>query len=168
MLGKHEHHHAAHDFDGISDDRARKIPWYFTALFFGLVIWAVAYMGYFLFSGWTQEGEFEQKMAAYETTHRPESAAPVAALPAVAQPSQEELLAKGAQLYSKRCRACHGSDGKGGVGPDLTQASYHYGRDPAAVTQSIQGGRPGGMPAFGTQLSPGEIQALATYVLSLE
>jgi cytochrome c oxidase cbb3-type subunit 3 len=166
MLEKHQHHHATRDFDGITDDRAQGIPWYFTALFYGLVIWGVAYMGYCLFSGWTQEGEFAEKMATYEATHRQESAAPAAAT--AAPPSHEELLAKGAALYGKRCRACHGNDGKGGVGSDLTQAAYHYGRDPTAVTQSIQGGRPGGMPAFGDQLSAGEVQALTTYVLSLE
>ncbi len=62
-------------------------------------------MGYYLFSGWTQEGEFGQKMAAYEATHRPENAAPVTTPSAVAQPSQEELLAKGSTLYGKRCRS---------------------------------------------------------------
>ena len=166
MLETHQHHHDTRDFDGITDDRASKIPWYFSALFFGLVIWGVGYMGYFLFSGWTQEGEFEQKMAAFEATYRQESAAPAAA--AAAPPSQEELLAKGAELYRKRCRACHGPEGKGGVGTDLTRSAYDYGRDPAAVTQSITGGRPGGMPAFGNQFSAGETQAVTTYVLSLE
>ena len=166
MLERHQHHHETHDFDGISDNRASRIPWYFSALFFGLMIWGVAYMGYFLFSGWTQEGEFEQKMASYEATHRQETAAPAAT--AAALPSQEELLTKGAELYGKRCRACHGNEGKGGVGSNLTQATYHYGRDPASVAQSITGGRPGGMPAFGNQFSAGEIQAVTTYVLSLE
>ncbi|HSH68820.1 MAG TPA: c-type cytochrome [Deferrisomatales bacterium] len=168
MLEKHQHHHDTRDFDGITDNRASKIPWYFSALFFGLLIWGGAYMGYYLFSGWTQEGEFGQKMAAYEATHRPESTAPATAPPSVAQPTQEELLAKGATLYGKRCRACHGAEGKGGVGTDLTQAAYHYGRDLQSVTRSIAGGRPGGMPAFGEQLSAGEIQALAAHVLSLE
>lgn len=164
MLEKHTHHHPTRDFDGITDNRASKIPWYFSALFIGLIVWGVGYMGYFLFSGWSQEAEFEQQMDAYEAAHRqPETAAA-----AVAAPSREELLAKGAALYAKRCRACHGAEGKGGVGPDLTQAGYHYGRDLETVTASIRGGRPGGMPAFGDQLSGGEIDALATFVLSLE
>ena len=167
MLGKHRHHHATHDFDGISDDRDRAIPWYFSALFIGLVVWAVAYMGYFLFNGWTQEGEFQQRMAAYETTHRQQSTTPAAA-GVVPQVSREELLTRGATLYGERCRACHGGDGKGGVGPDLTRANYGYGRDPEVVAQTIRGGRPGGMPAFGTRLSTEEIRALAAYVLSLE
>jgi cytochrome c oxidase cbb3-type subunit 3 len=164
MLGKHKHHHATRDFDGITDNRAQGIPWYFTALFYGLVIWGVLYMGYFLFSGWTQEGEFEQKMAAYETSRPQTGAAPAAA----AQPSREERLAAGATLFGERCRACHGDDGKGGVGPDLTRATYGYGRNPEAVAQTIRSGRPGGMPAYGNRLSADEIQAVVTYVLSLE
>ncbi len=169
MLEKHKHKHRAHNFDGIVDDRGQKIPWYFTALFYGLVGWGVLFMGYYLFSGWSSHAEFEARMAAHDQARQVAAAsapAPAAAAPAAGAASGD-ALAKGKELYAKRCAMCHGKDGHGGVGPNLTKPDYHYGRDLAAVVESITAGRPAGMPAFGNELAAAEIQAVAQFVLTL-
>ncbi len=165
MLEKHKHHHDTHDFDGIQDNRSGKIPWYFSALFYGLILWAVAFMGYYLLSGWSSEAEFAQEMNAFQESHQAARQAPEVAGAAM---TDAEAVARGERLYAKRCAMCHGKQGKGGVGTDLTATEYHYGRDPDAVARSIAGGRPGGMPAFGNELSPADVDALARFVLSLE
>ena len=73
----------------------------------------------------------------------------------------------GARLYTQHCAACHGSQGKGGVGvplalPDfLAQANDNY------LRQTIRLGRPGRvMPAF-TQLSDAEVNAIVGYLRAL-
>lgn len=165
MLDKHQHHHASHDFDGIRDNREGRIPWYFSALFYGLILWAIVFMGYYLLSGWSSEGEFAREMNAFQEAHQAAREAPEVA---DATTTDAEAVARGEKLFAKRCAMCHGKTGKGGVGPDLTAAEYHYSRDPDAVVQTITGGRPGGMPAFGNELSPADVDALARFVLSLE
>ena len=66
MLEGHQHGHDARAFDGIVDNRSQHIPKAFTILFYGLVIWAALFCGYYLFSGWSSQGEFQTKMAAHQ------------------------------------------------------------------------------------------------------
>jgi cytochrome c oxidase cbb3-type subunit 3 len=70
-------------------------------------------------------------------------------------------------LFAELCAACHGSQARGGVGPDLTVSRYKYGKNRSAIVKSILDGRAGGMPAFGSHLKPEEAAALAEYLLSL-
>ncbi len=142
--------------DGIVEDRKQTPPPYFTILFFGLILWGVAFCAYYLLSGWSSEGEFTQNMARHEQTY-------------AAQPATEEsapATVDASALFSAHCAVCHAADGKGGIGPDLT-GSYTFGKGITEITASISEGRPGGMPAFGSQLSKAEIKALAEYLTTL-
>lgn len=70
--------------------------------------------------------------------------------------------ANGADVFATVCSACHGADGTGGSGPDLTaRANLTKER---IVDQVTNGGTQ--MPAYGSKLSADEIGAVADYVLS--
>ena len=58
-----DNHHGEHA-DGIIE-AGQKAPIYFYVLFFGLIIWGVIFMAYYLFSGWSSSQEFAEKMAAH-------------------------------------------------------------------------------------------------------
>ena len=45
-----------------------KNPKGFMILFYGLVIWGVLFCGYYLFSGWSSDAEFQAKMDAHQQT----------------------------------------------------------------------------------------------------
>ena len=57
-------------FDGIKEDRKQPPPLYFNILFYGSIIWAILFCGYYLFSGWSSHDEFQEKM----TTHQEQAA----------------------------------------------------------------------------------------------
>ena len=65
------------------------------------------------------------------------------------------------------CAGCHGADGKGAYGPDLSTPNYEYGKSSEAIRASIADGRDNKMPAFGRQLSAEEIDALVQFLLQL-
>jgi len=185
-------HPEHHDYDGITEDRERRPPVYFTVLFYGLIIWAVAFCAFYLLSGWSSDAEFQVKMQAHEEKYQspaappaakaepadqpaappqtpgPATAAGTAATAATAAPAaagQPDAKA----LYAGKCAMCHGADGKGGFGSDLTSAAYVYGKHREAIAASITQGRGNGkMPAFDGQLKREEIDALADYLLSLK
>ncbi len=117
-------------------------------------------MAYYLFSGWRSSQEFEEKMAAHTGTPVP------AAAPAAAKPATGGAIDASA-LFADNCAGCHGADGKGGFGSDLSRSSYDYGKDAASVRASIADGRGGKMPAFGSQLSSEEVDALVDFSLNL-
>lgn len=57
-------------FDGIRES-GKKPPPYFNLLFYGLIIWGVIFMGYYLLSGWSSDGEFQEKMSAHQARTAP-------------------------------------------------------------------------------------------------
>lgn len=180
----HNEEHA----DGIVEDREQAPPVYFNILYYGLIIWGVIFMAWFLFSGWSSQDEFEQKMA--EHTGKPVVEEPVLSnaegpvlsnaegpaqsktegpAPSVIEGSEAEGPASvdAVALYADKCAGCHGAKGEGAFGPDLTASSYKYGRSPDNARQSITNGRPKSMPAFSSSLSGAEIDALTSYILEL-
>jgi len=157
--------------DGIVEDRKQSPPIYFQILFFGLILWGVVFCGYYLFSGWSSSQEFQEKMEAHNAAYLPAAPQnPVPAPKAQAKTAVAATAANGetdpAALFATKCAGCHGADGKGGYGPDLS-GDYKFGKTPEAIKISISEGREGKMPAFGSQLSAAEIDALAGYLLKL-
>jgi cytochrome c551 len=73
-------------------------------------------------------------------------------------------VAVGIGVYASYCTACHGPEGYGGVGPNLATATRSS--SDAEITETISAGR-AGMPAFGDQLSAGQIEGLVDYIRTL-
>jgi len=180
-------HPEHHDYDGITENREQRPPVYFTVLFYGLIVWGVAFCAFYLLSGWSSQGEFQVKMQAHEA--RQQVAAAPAAKPAATPPAAAKAPEPAAApataaapavaagkpdakaLFAGKCAMCHGADGKGGFGPNLTAPAdkYEYGKTRQAIYMSIEQGRGNGkMPGFAGQLKREEIYALADYLLSLK
>jgi mono/diheme cytochrome c family protein len=69
----------------------------------------------------------------------------------------------GAQVFQANCATCHGANGEGGTGPQLSGGAVL--RDFPNVADQIRvvtNGRDG-MPSFGGSLSAAQIQAVVTY-----
>lgn len=169
-----EPHHEEHA-DGIVEDREKTPPVYFTVLFYGLIIWGVAFMSFYLLSGWSSDAEFQEKMAAHKgeppaqqqaVTANPVTPAPTPPATATAAAVADETGADGKELYAKHCSGCHGAEGKGAFGPDLS-GDYKYGKTSMAVQESITFGRANNMPAFEKKLSPEEIEAVTSFIIGL-
>jgi cytochrome c oxidase cbb3-type subunit 3 len=124
-------------------------------------------MSFYLLSGWSSDAELKEKMAIHkgEQPVQQETAAPTPA-PAAVQAPVEVVAADGQTLFKKHCAGCHGANGKGAFGPDLS-GEYKYGKTTMAVHESIAYGRPKNMPGFEKKLSPEEIDALTEFILSL-
>ncbi len=81
-----------------------------------------------------------------------------------APPEDSDLVKEGEEVFaSAGCAGCHTmekADASGTTGPNLDDLQPDF---DAVVAQVTNGG--GGMPAFGGQLSPEQIQAVAAYVV---
>ncbi|MEO7071877.1 MAG: c-type cytochrome [Rhodanobacter sp.] len=79
-----------------------------------------------------------------------------------------EAITAGKALYiHMNCAGCHAYNGKGNMGPDLTDTYWRYGGLPIQIYKSIQDGRPQGMPGWGAALPPQEIWKLVAFIQSL-
>lgn len=74
---------------------------------------------------------------------------------------------EGARLFKQHCEVCHGADGKGNIGPDLTDSKWKYGGSDDEIFATISKGRKGGMPAWENQLSAEKIKELITHIRSI-
>lgn len=80
--------------------------------------------------------------------------------------STPEDVAAGKKHYDSRCAVCHGPDGRGNRGPDLTRNAYRHGNSDRAIFINILSGIPGtGMPSI--RLSDREMWQIVAYVGTL-
>lgn len=79
-------------------------------------------------------------------------------------------LTVGKQTYISKCAACHGQDGQGMIGPNLTDEYWLHGSggfvDLAKVIR--QGVLDKGMPNWEAQLNAQEINSVTIYIASLQ
>ncbi len=97
---------------------------------------------------------------------------------AIPQGATQEMVAKGNEIYHKQglCYACHGQDGKGLVGPNLTDDVWLHSKGSyedlvkqitlGVTKEQSKTGIP--MPAKGgSSISEDDVKAVAAYVYSL-
>ena len=92
--------------------------------------------------------------------------------PVMAQDPTEEQLELGAQLFAENCAVCHGANGEGRVGAELSK-DWPSIRPDLRVKTVIEQGVPGSpMPAWsqenGGPLTDAEVEALTLYILTWE
>jgi len=161
-----------HDYDGIKYREEKQSPAVFRILLMVLVVWAVSFMGYYLFSGWSSHTEADAAKKARDS--QKQSAHKAVETTGSGEGYQggghkvETYVAAGKQLFGTLCVACHGESAKGGVGPDLTVSKYKYGKARLDITKSISEGRPGGMPSFSSQTNSEQIESIVEFLLTLK
>jgi cytochrome c oxidase subunit II len=81
------------------------------------------------------------------------------------EPSEQELLEQGEEVYTVACSRCHQPDGMGvdPVYPELAGNAFVTVREPFHVVDVVVNGR-GGMPPFRDTLSRQEIAAVVSYI----
>jgi mono/diheme cytochrome c family protein len=72
----------------------------------------------------------------------------------------------GATVFAANCARCHGSDGGGGLGPQLSGGAVAKDLSEAEEIAVVTKGR-SGMPAFGGDLSPEQIKQVVAYTRTL-
>ncbi len=160
-----------HPHDGIYELDNPPPPW-FMFLFYGTMAFAVIYYIRFTFtdSGYTQAEEYaeEVRIAEEEKSKFLATAGDIVDESTVTLLTEEADLAKGKLIFNANCVACHGEYGEGISGPNLTDLYWKYGGDIKDVFETVKYGRPGGMQAWAQNMPPKSLQAVASYVISLE
>jgi cytochrome c oxidase cbb3-type subunit 3 len=140
-----------------------KVPRGFLILLFGLIAFGVYYIAAYTpgISGWSQYRVLSKEMEADRA-----KAASASKMTGNPYERDEKAVAEGQVIYAGKCISCHGKDVKGGDGPSLT-AHLKNGEQDGQKYESIAKGRPGGMPAFETELGRDRIWKVLAYVDSV-
>ncbi|MDX5404149.1 MAG: c-type cytochrome [Bacteroidota bacterium] len=161
-----------HDYDGIKELDNNLPPWWLYGFYF-TILWAIGYMFYYEFLGIgpDQEMLYEQEMAAAqeEVDAYLASASNLVDENSVVAIEDAARLEKGSKIFAQNCAACHAADGGGLVGPNLTDQYWIHGGSIQDVFKTIKYGVPAkGMIPWQDQLSPTQMQDVASYILTLQ
>lgn len=77
--------------------------------------------------------------------------------------SVDELMVRGEEVYGASCVACHGADGKGGLGNAIAGSAIATGGLDKHLEVIVRGVAGSAMQAFGEQLSDTDVAAVLTY-----
>ena len=161
-----------HEFDGIRELDNRLPPWWL-GLFYGSIIFAFVYIYYYHFSGseWSSRKEYEEEVASAERAARLYriQQADVVDEENVQFLTDELALEQGEVIFQSNCATCHGENGEGGVGPNLTDPYWIHGGTINDVFSVIKYGvAEKGMVSWQSQIRPSAMEKVSSFIMSLQ
>ncbi|MFN0256439.1 cbb3-type cytochrome c oxidase N-terminal domain-containing protein [Pedobacter ureilyticus] len=159
-----------HAYDGIKELN-NPVPAWFNVLFYGTLIFAAGYLYYYHIGehGERQDDEYKTEMAKADLAKQKflaKSASSVDENSVKVDPSQ---IAVGKGVFNANCIACHGQNGEGLVGPNLTDEFWLHGGSVKDIFKVVKYGVPEkGMVSWEKNMSSANISAVTNYILSLQ
>jgi len=167
-------HLMAHDYDGIRE-YDNPLPGWWSLTFAACTMFAFVYFAYYVVAGWgkTPAESYKIALAGWQSTYKggpggggggPDVNEDMLASGA----ENPDVVARGASVFASRCVGCHTADGRGQIGPNLTDLYQLHGSTRLDLYQTISGGVQGtAMIAWNEVMKPTEIIAVATFVATL-
>ena len=160
-----------HDYDGI-EELDNMLPKWWVNLFLVTILFGVGYYFYYeLAGGRTQKEELTANLSEIDSR---------AVLNKGAGPEFDETklnayvtasdkVSSGKSVFTTRCVSCHGAQGEGGIGPNLTDDYWINGDGkPLSIASVVKNGvAVKGMPPWGPVLSQEELYSVVAFVRSL-
>jgi len=161
-----------HAYDGIRE-YDNPLPGWWRAIFWASIVFAAGYWVWFHVAGWgtTPDARYRAALASYEgkRTEREAAEAKNVSEEALAHNTQDgKVLDHGAAIFATRCASCHTENGRGLIGPNLTDNYQLHGTSRMDIFNTVRGGVAGtAMPAWSEQMPATDVVAVATFVITL-
>jgi cytochrome c oxidase cbb3-type subunit 3 len=159
-----------HDADGI-EEYDNPLPGWWVWIFWATIAFSVGYYA------WYQLGPGPSVLAVYEDEVKRVAEREARQAAAAAAPTEQALraligdaraMAAAKQIFESRCVACHGPQGQGLIGPNLTDEYWLHGGTVLDIRRVIENGVPEkGMIPWKGALQPSEIDAVSAYIAKL-
>ena len=160
-----------HDYDGIQELDNALPPWWKYGFYLTIVIGIIYLYRYHIshdgpsskqeFAAEMQKGEDEKAAYLAKSANNVDENSVTLLTDAAA-------LGAGKETFVKNCAPCHVADGGGNVGPNLTDDYWLHGGSIKDVFKSIKyGWQDKGMKSWKDDLSPKQIQEVASFIKSL-
>jgi len=160
-----------HEYDGIRELDNKLPPWwvwmFYLSIFFGF-IYIIHY--HIAKSGNLQLDEYKEELVKAEEQKKAYLAKQAAYVDEnnVEVVVDKNRIKAGKQVFDELCKACHGAEGQGGVGPNLTDKFWLHGGGVKNIFKTVKYGVPQkGMISWRAQLKPKEMANVASYIVGL-
>ncbi len=159
-----------HEFDGIQEFDNKLPNWWLWTLY-GAIVFALFYWVVFhtLEIRPLPREDFAAEMRTAQEAELARSAASGLSNETFTMMlAMDDKVAEGRELFVKLCVACHLDDGRGLVGPNLTDEYWIHGCEPMDMYKLVSDGVAAkGMPAWKNQLGPSRMQAAVAYIMTI-
>ncbi len=160
-----------HNYDGIQELN-HPLPGWWNVIFYAGIVFGICYWTYYSFlGGKTLRDELKTEMTVIKQAQAEYKILTEAYKPDVfEQFNKPENMEQALAVFTDNCLQCHAEDGRGDVGPNLTDDFWLVSKgDPETNYKIIYyGSEENGMPAWGEVLSSEEIYQALVYVNSLK
>ncbi len=151
-----------HSYDGIRE-YDNPLPGWWLYLFILTIIWAFSYMYYYHVAniGPGQDVEYTQEMAKFQLAFEdiPADLAPL---------TDDASINEGSEIFKKNCLICHGPEGQGGVGPNMTDEYWIHGGRYEDMVRTTQNGVPEkGMISWKMMMPNDQILKVTSFLMTL-
>lgn len=162
-----------HDYDGIKELDNHLPPWWVN-MFYLTIVFAVVYM--LVFHIWNkaplsgEEYEIAMEKAKKEVeAYQEKQGNAVDEKSVTLKLEDSKSVANGKAIFDANCMACHGANGEGTVGPNLTDEFWLHGGSIHDVFKTIKYGIPEkGMISWQSTIKPKDMEDVSNYILSLQ
>lgn len=161
----------AHEYDGIQEFD-NPLPGWWRAIFWATIVFAAGYALWF-HGGWAARPEavYGAALAEYNSGKASRDAADAANVSEdilAHSAADPKVVEHGAAVFAARCVSCHTENGRGLIGPNLTDNFQIHGTARLDIFKTIRGGAPGtAMIAWSEQMPAADVLAVAAYVTTL-
>ena len=158
-----------HQYDGITE-LDNPVPIWFNALFYGTICFGLIYLLIYHVFGWgmNQDQEYVHELAVAEKAKQEYLAQAANLVDESSVEFNAALAPAGKAIFTANCAACHGANGEGTIGPNLTDRSWLHGGEIKDLFKTIKYGVPEkGMVPWEQTLTPGQIAEVASYIITL-
>ena len=158
-----------HEYDGIKE-YDNPLPRWWLWIFYATIVFVPLY--YVLPGRLGENGgnvaEYDAEVAAYKA-EQPAAPPTISSEALLALSKDREAVEEGREVYARNCVACHGADGGGVIGPNLTDNAWINGGAPSAIHYTVVVGvLAKGMPGWERLLKPEALDQVVAYVISLQ
>lgn len=160
-----------HSYDGIQEFD-NPMPLWWKATFVVTIIWSgfyvVAMETGMINTYETNLDQDKQELASVRSALEQERP-PVTEELLVAAKDDAGAMANGAKVYASTCASCHGPEGQGLIGPNLTDKFWIHGGSPTDIHAMVTKGAPTkGMPAWENIISHDDAIHVTAYIMNMQ
>lgn len=160
-----------HNYDGIQELNHPLPKWWNAAFYIGIFFGLVYFIYYQFLGGTTMRQEFKVQWDAIQNTQKEyqklNSGFNAEKFVSI---NTKENVAKGLAVFSENCVQCHSENGKGDIGPNMTDNYWLVSKGTPETNYAVvyKGSEENGMPAWGEVLSSENIYLALVYLDSIK
>ena len=157
------------NYDGIQE-YDNDLPRWWQALFILTIVFSVVYIFvYHVSSNTSSEERLTQELSQIAAQKPPAATVQYDAATLLTLSKSSDRVAAGRTIFQTNCSPCHGADGQGVIGPNLTDNYWIHGGAITDIRKTIEVGVPDkGMVPWKGLLTNTQMDELTAYIFSIK